>query len=309
MQTHQVIEAFKAAMRESGIVPPDCIKADGVLHRFHIASQKHGSLNGAYKLHLTGHKPAGYFEDFKNGIKSNWKADAPVKPLTPADRQKIEDDKKQREQQQAQRYEQAAQTAQRLLSQSITPADNHPYLIRKRVAAHGLSLLSAWNKRRRIDGDKFENIVVKNVLLVPLIDISGTLWNLQAIFPETHPILGRDKDFLTGGRLGGLFHVIGKPSKEVIICEGYATGASLYIATESQVLCAMSSGNLLHVAKAVRAVDPGKKIVIAGDNDEKTPGNPGLAAAKKAALAVCGFLAVPPIAGDFNDYANRDASA
>lgn len=309
MHTHHIIDAFRAAMREHGIAPPERIIADGVLHRFHIAGQKHGSLNGAYKLYLTGHKPAGYFEDFRNGIKSNWKADAPVQPLTTADRQKIAEDKKQRDQHQAQRYERAAQIAQRLLGQSHTPTDDHPYLIRKRVAAHGLRQLPAWNKRRRIDGDCFENVVVNNVLIVPLIDINGKLWNLQAIFPEPHPLLGRDKDFLSGGRLGGLCHAIGQPSDEVIVCEGYATGATLYTETGYQVLCAMSAGNLLYVAQAVRAVDPGKKIIIAADNDEKTHGNPGLTAAKKAALAVGGFLAVPPITGDFNDWANRDASA
>ena len=111
---------------------------------------------------------------------------------------------------------------------------------------------------------------------------------------------------MNGGRLGGLFHVIGKPGPEVIICEGYATGASLHTATGYQVLCAMSAGNLLHVAKAVRTVDYRKKIIIAADNDLKTPGNPGLTAAKKAAQAVRGLLAVPPIAGDFNDFDNME---
>jgi putative DNA primase/helicase len=150
------------------------------------------------------------------------------------------------------------------------------------------------------------NINVTDVLLVPLIDIEGKLWNLQAIFPEPQPLLGRDKDFMNGGRMGGLFHVIGQPSDEIIICEGYATGASLHTATGFQVLCALSAGNLLNVAKAVRAVDTRKKLIIAADNDTKTPDNPGLTAAKKAALAVGGFLAVPPIAGDFNDYENME---
>jgi len=308
MQTYQIIEAFKAAMRESGVEPPDCIKADGVLHRFHIAGQKPGSENGAYKLHLDGAKPAGYFEDFKTGIKANWKADGAVKSLTNAERQQLETAKKQREQQQAQRYEQTADAARRLLDNAKPLIGNdHPYLLKKRVDAHGLYYLKVWTKRFKNEAGQWVNINVSNVLLAPLIDINGKLWNLQAIFPEPHPLLGRDKDFMSGGRSGGLFHVIGQPGAEVIICEGYATGASLHTATGSQVLCAMSAGNLLNIAQAVRAVDPGKKIIIAADNDEKTPGNPGLTAAKKAALAVGGFLAVPPIAGDFNDYENREA--
>lgn len=83
MNTYQIIEAFKASMREADIEPPDKILADGVLHRFHIVGQKQGSLNGAYKLHLDGVKPAGYFEDFKNGIKANWKADTAPPNLSP----------------------------------------------------------------------------------------------------------------------------------------------------------------------------------------------------------------------------------
>jgi putative DNA primase/helicase len=253
-----------------------------------------------------GAKPAGYFEDFKTGIKANWKADGPVKPLTNAERVQFAEAKKQRDQQQAQRYEQTAQIAQRLINQSLTATNDHSYLARKRVDAHDLRLLRFWKKRHRMDGEHLENIVVENVLIVPLTDITGKLWNLQAIFPATHPKLGRDKDFLSGGRLGGLFHVIGKQSDEIIICEGWATGASLYEATGSQVYCALSAGNLLPVAKALRESDKGKKIILAADNDEKTPGNPGLTAAKKAALAIGGLLAVPPIPGDFNDFASAN---
>jgi len=59
--------------------------------------------------------------------------------------------------------------------------------------------------------------------------------------------------------LGGLFHAIGDATlDELIICEGYATGASLHEATGFQVLCAMSAGNLLPVAQAVRNADPKK---------------------------------------------------
>ncbi len=308
MNTYQIIDAFKAAMREAGIEPPDTILADGVLHRFHIADHKHGSLNGAYKLHLDGGKPAGYFEDFKSGIKTNWKADGPSKPLTQAERQEHEAAKKARNQQRAQRYEQAASAAQRFLSSAKPLSGNdHPYLLKKHVDSYGLHRLKVWPKRFKNEAGQWASIVIDNVLLVPLIDINGKIWNLQAIFPEINPVLGRDKDFLGGGRLAGLFYVIGQATDDVIICEGYATGASLHAATGSQVLCAMSANNLFNVATAVRAVAPFKKIILAADNDEKTPGNPGLTAAKNAALAVGGLLAVPPIAGDFNDYENKVA--
>jgi len=52
-----MIEAIGAA--------PENIIADRTLHRFKID----GKTNGTYCLHLDG-RPAGYFEDFKQGIKT-----------------------------------------------------------------------------------------------------------------------------------------------------------------------------------------------------------------------------------------------
>ncbi|WP_165917809.1 MULTISPECIES: toprim domain-containing protein [Methylomonas] len=299
-----MIEAFKAAMQESGIEPPPDLVADGVLHRYHISGHKPGSLNGAYLLHLDGYKPAGYAENFKTGVKITWKSDGQLKPTTEAERSQQEARKQQNEQRQQEKQQRAALQAGKLWAQAkeITERDDHPYLIQKGVDANGLRLLPAWIKRINQDGE-WRNLVVKNVLIVPLVDIHGKLHNLQAIFPNIDPTLGRDKDFLPGGRMGGLFHCIGQPTAEKIICEGYSTGASLYKATGLQTFCAMSAGNLLAVAQLVRKHRPTAKIVIAADNDEKTAGNPGLKAAKVAALAVGGLLAVPPMAGDFNDYA------
>lgn len=303
MQTHQIIDAFKAAMRESGIEPPDCIEADGVLHRFHIAGHKHGSLNGAYKLHLDGYKPAGYFEDFKTGFKTNWKAGGQIQPLTRAEREQMEACKRLSAQQQQARNQQAAETARRLWAQARDVSGrNHPYLIRKAVDAYGLKLCPVWAKRINQNG-AWLNVTAKNVLLVPLLDMRGELHNVQAIFAEIEPALGRDKDFLAGGRSVGLFHAIGQATGEKIICEGYATGASLFKATGLQVFCALSDRNLIKVAKNLRAAHPGDTLIIAADNDTKKPGNPGLKAAKAAARAVGGLLAVPPVPGDFNDYA------
>ena len=47
---------------------------------------------------------------------------------------------------------------------------------------------------------------------------------------------------------------------------------------------------------------------MCADNDDKPDGsNPGVKAAKAAAAAIGGYLAIPPTPGDFNDYhaANR----
>ena len=114
---------------------------------------------------------------------------------------------------------------------------------------------------------------------------------------------------MPGGRVKGCYHAIGRPSGRVIVCEGFATGASLHAATGDAVAVALNAGNLLAVAVALRAKYPCLTIVVAADDDWQTAGNPGLTAARLAAQAVGGEVAVPDFRGyargvkdtDFND--------
>ena len=115
MNTYDIIDAFKKTILDAGSQPPEHINADGKLHRYHIEGQKQDTKNGAYFLHLDG-KPNGYFEDFATGIKIKWKAAGNAKPASQAEREDFATKKAQAEQQQMQKYEQAAITAQRLLS-------------------------------------------------------------------------------------------------------------------------------------------------------------------------------------------------
>jgi putative DNA primase/helicase len=138
-------------------------------------------------------------------------------------------------------------------------------------------------------------------LIVPLQDTSGAIWSLQTIYPDG------TKRFTTGGRTKGLFSLIGDLSTkgQILICEGWATGASLFEHLAEPVLCAMNAGNLLPVAKAARA-KWNQQFVICGDDDRYTQGNPGKTFATKAALAVGALTAFPEFesdcGSDFNDY-------
>lgn len=138
--------------------------------------------------------------------------------------------------------------------------------------------------------------------MVPLRDVNGTLHSLQTIAPDG------TKSFQTGGRTKGCYFVIGKPQGLLVVCEGFATGASIHEATGYAVACAMFAGNLLAVAQALHQRHPELRIVLAADDDHLTPGNPGLSAARQAALAVGGFALAPQFpahrpnkATDFND--------
>jgi phage/plasmid primase-like uncharacterized protein len=79
---------------------------------------------------------------------------------------------------------------------------------------------------------------------------------------------------------------------------------------------AFNAGNLLAVAKAYRAADPSRPIVIAGDNDHHLPRravplpNVGKEKAEAAAAAVGGVAALPSFppddrSSDWNDLARR----
>ena len=178
----------------------------------------------------------------------------------------------------------AALNARELLDAATLETGGHAYLVNKRVGAHG------------IFSDGFR-------LLVPMRDIEGKLWNVQRIDPRGN------KRFLRGGRVTGLFHRIGRPvDQTLVVCEGYATGATLHESSGHAVAVAFNCNNLKPVAKALRSKYPEATLIIAADNDRHTPGNPGVTKANEAALAVGGRVAVPEFpegasGTDFNDLA------
>lgn len=244
-----------------------------------------------------------------------WKPDGRYTPPTreelEARRRRQEAEAERERRRTARRHSQVAElAATRLHPAEIVEGNSHPYLHKKGVNSHGLRRVRLWERRTQDENGQWQTIYIKGVLLVPMIDTDGKIWNLQAIFPKPHPALGRDKDYLPGGRTAGLFYRIppltgGHDRSEagtVLIAEGYATAAALFEATGYPVYVAFSAGNLEAVARTVRTQYPTARLVVCADNDIKTPGNPGLAAAHRAARAVNGVVAVPPIGGDFCDW-------
>jgi len=110
------------------------------------------------------------------------------------------------------------------------------------------------------------------------------------------------KNFLRGGRVARCFFTLAdKADGPLVLCEGYATGASIHEATGYAVLCAMNCGNLLSVAKAARELWPQREMIVAADNDQWTDGNPGQRKGTAAARAIRAKLGVPR----FKDTATR----
>lgn len=196
------------------------------------------------------------------------------------------------------RHREAAGQAAQQWAQASEQGES-PYLVRKGVQGHGV---------RHGPGA---------VLLVPMRDAAGELWNVQTIKPEKPPDGAPEKLFLKGGRKSGLWHWIGKPEEApaLLIAEGLATASSVHEATGRPVAVAFDAGNLVHVAKAIRKAYSAALIVLCADNDAdteaKTGTNPGRVKASEAARAVRGAVvwpqaeALPPGGSDFNDMATH----
>ena len=118
---------------------------------------------------------------------------------------------------------------------------------------------------------------------------------------------GGVKSFLPGTAKRGHFHALRCLTLDVVlVAEGYATAATVYEATGLPSVCAFDAGNLEPVCRAIHAVYHPPRIVVCGDNDRFTTGNPGRTAALRAAKAVGGVAVVPEFGdeegSDWNDY-------
>jgi putative DNA primase/helicase len=291
---------------------------DGKLRRVAGEGDQKGRRSGAYVGYLDAH-PAGFLENFRTGTRQNWKSQMPREALSPADRARLlAEAAERRRRREAERLAIAAETARlveaHLSGMPLIAAAHHPYLERKGVGAHGVYLNIAGPLTLLAGEPEPQAWSAKGDLLVPIRDVTGSLLGAQSIAAD-----GR-KCFPRGAAIAGGHHLIGRfaPGGMLLIAEGYATAATLHEATGLPVAVAFHASNLIAVAQAYRAADPGLRIVIAGDNDHRrereidTDGRPkdnvGRLKAEAAAQAVGGALLIPPFApqqqgSDWNDLA------
>ena len=265
---NNLIEQFRLAIAAAGLTPPTEIIDDGAIRRF-STSGKPTHKNGWYMLHTDG-IAAGAFGDWREGFTQNWCSKANT-TMTEAERiahrERVKAMQRQRGDDLTQRQQLAAADALKRWT-AAAPCTQHDYLTRKGIQPHGA----------KTEGDK---------LLIPMRDMAGTVHSLQTIAPDG------TKMFMSGGKVKGCYFGIGKPKGALIVCEGYATGASIYECTGHAVAVAFNAGNLEAVAVALCTKYPALKIIIAADNDHQTPGNPGMTKATAAAQTTGATVAVP----------------
>ena len=135
-------------------------------------------------------------------------------------------------------------------------------------------------------------------LVIPMAGADSSVSGLQVIYadPKVKARKGRDKDFTPPGLITkGRWHQIGSPvsGAVVLLCEGFATGASLHEATGLPVAIAFFAGNLLPVAQAIAKRYRGARILVCADDDYLSTPNTGVQSAQAAALAVGGASVMP----------------
>jgi phage/plasmid primase-like uncharacterized protein len=193
--------------------------------------------------------------------------------------ERIEMAEKEKERDRLKAAEAAAKRANSIWDEASPVPTDHPYLLKKKIQSHGVR-------------------VHKGCVVIPAHGSNGTIATLQFIDQDG------TKRFLKDGIKHGNYFAIGKPGGSIYLCEGFATGATIYQVTNEPVIVAFDAGNLKLVAERIRREHPAAKIILAADNDTGTNGNPGLTKAKEAAAAVGGVVVYPTFENegtDFND--------
>lgn len=212
------------------------------------------------------------------------------KSISDADRKAWAKAQAERESAEKQAKKQARQTAAKTAQDrwhAATPCDTHPYLAKKGVSSHGL----------RVDD--------KGNLLIPLYfhnTSTGniTLCNVQSISADG------TKLFVKDGLVGGAFYTLGIPlaDETIFICEGYATGASIFesIAGKHPVIITFNADNLVKCSSIVRTLYTQSRLIFCADDDKateiKTGKNTGLLAGEQAAHTAGGEVISPDFGGD-----------
>ena len=248
------------------------IVMDSTLHRFRTRDDKPSETSGAILIHTDGW-PAGYVQDWRKGIKENWKYDITglddeQKKYFNSEEYKKKCDEKERKAREKREAKQlkAVADARRLWERLDFAPEQHPYSVQKHIACFTEECLR-YNPNTKS-------------LAVPLRDINGQLQSIQWIPEEGH------KSFFMDAAIESAFWSVWlevldeNPKEALLLGEGFATMAKVFELTKKPCVAAMSCYSLEKVARQLREKYPEAKIIITADNDWETERkhdrNPGL---------------------------------
>ena len=272
---YSVSDIEKAILADMGVsvTVPD---APGKFIRFDV--RKRGDKAGWCIWYENRHCTVALYGDWISAKRYEW-INKDKKEITPEIKRELEDSRKRRDEELKRERDRVAADAAALYESLPEASDEFPYLVKKGVKNHD-GLLRYWEE----DGS----------IVFPARNGKGEIRSLERIFPD-----GR-KRFYPGGEKKGNYAVLGSLEDRAFLCEGYATGASIFEATGIPVVIAFDCHNLKPVADAIGNK---VKLIVVADNDEKENGaNPGLECAKESGLY---YVLIPDAGMDANDYASR----
>ncbi|RAX59326.1 hypothetical protein CCZ01_00910 [Helicobacter monodelphidis] len=262
----EILSAFKNALENHGLIIDASPIMDGKIHRVKTITDKGREKSGAYSGFLDEY-PAGFIQNFKTGIKENWKMPLELKQditnYQALNQKKIIAPTKNKEQEILELQEKTALKIEEEYQNAHWAYSNHPYLNKK-----------GFNENFYLKQDN------RGSLLIPLKDENGKIWSVQRIFPNGDKIIGiiRTKDEKEQGieysaKKSGCFHIVGAKNleycKEFIIAEGFATAATIYKALNKPVIMGVDAGNLPKIVEVLKAKFQNTPITLIADNDKK----------------------------------------
>ncbi|MFW0695684.1 zincin-like metallopeptidase domain-containing protein [Aliarcobacter butzleri] len=277
---------FKIALEKAGLIIEGDPIMNGKIQRVAVDGDKLRQKSGSYVGFDTGH-PAGYIQNYKSGFKENWKSSITSQGIKDQDidvKNRMEENKalrEQRNQELESAHEKTALKLQEEYDNAKYAYNKHPYLIKK-----------GFDTNFYLKQDKNGN------LLIPLKDINGKHWASQRIFSNGDKMIGatrtpeeKEQGIEYPAKKQGNFFILGTKNlhagiKEVFVCEGFATAASVHLATSKPTVMAVDAGNLEIVITNIKEKFPKMEIIIAADNDIKKELEGSINVGKTTALGI-----------------------
>ena len=274
--TADAIHRFERFLENHGLERKDPVEINpGKPQRAYTVINNKRALSGYYAFYDNYGTPVGFASDYRTGQTHNFKMSG-VK-AGKIDTEALARFREEARLDQEQKWLKVSEKAKMIWDVAL-PCDSHPYLLSKGVASHSLR----------------EH---KGKLIIPIMDETGKLWSLQMI--DTNG----GKRFLSGGKTGGCFFIVGtkhlKEATKVGIGEGYATCMTIYEQKQIPMIVCFNAGNMLSVSKKLSEALPNKEFIIYADNDENDVGKDKAIAAAQITNAE---VVMPEEEGmDFND--------
>jgi len=274
--TNEAIYSFQSFLESHGFETKEELAINPVKpQRAYTNVNNKRALSGYYAFYDNYGTPVGFASDYRTGQTHNFKLSG--RKSTKVNTEALARFRQEAQEDQEHKWLKVAEKAKMIWDVAL-PCDSHPYLLSKGVASHSLR----------------EH---KGKLMIPIMDEAGKLWSLQMIQEDG------GKRFLSGGKTGGCFYIIGTPmiknANKVGIGEGYATCMTIHEQKQIPMIVCFNAGNMFSVSKKLSVALPNKEFIIYADNDANHVGQDKAIAAAQVTNA---SVVMPEEEGmDFND--------